>query len=87
MLHFFDDYLHGKNFRYWLILSRKVDDQRILQSYWVRGTDGHMQTKVASEMLPFFDDYLNGKNLRDWLILSRDIDDQRMLQSDQQRAF
>ena len=35
-----------ENPRYQLISSRDTDDQRILQSDWIRGTNGHIQTKV-----------------------------------------
>ena len=36
MLPFRDDYLHALNLRYRLIPSRNIDDQRILQSDWLR---------------------------------------------------
>ena len=41
MQSFFDDYLHVKNLRYHFIPSRDTDDQRILQSDWIRGPTGH----------------------------------------------
>ena len=41
MQSFFDDYLHVKNLRYQLIPSRDIDDQRIMQPDWIRGTTGH----------------------------------------------
>ena len=35
----------GKKSRYYLILSRDIDDQRSLQSDWMRGTYGYTQPK------------------------------------------
>ena len=36
MLPYFDVYLHAKNLRDYLIPCRGIDDQRILQSDWLR---------------------------------------------------
>ena len=36
MLLLFDDYCHAKNLRYHLIAFRDIDNQRILQSNWLR---------------------------------------------------
>ena len=36
MLPSLDKYLHAKNLRYQLIFSRDINDQRILQSDWLR---------------------------------------------------
>ena len=36
MPHFFDDYRHAKNLGDILIPSGDIDDQRILQSNWLR---------------------------------------------------
>ena len=38
MLPSLDDYLNARNLRDLLILSRDIDDQRILQSHWTRDT-------------------------------------------------
>ena len=76
-----DNKLHAKKLRYQLILCRDIDDQRMLQSDWMRGTIAHTQTKVLVPGATFFDDYLDPKNLRYRLIPSRDINDQRILQS------
>ena len=64
--------------RYQLILSKDIDDQKILQSDWTRGTTGHTQPK---EVVPDAPD-LHAKNLRDFWISSRNTDDQKILQSD-----
>ena len=69
-----------KNLRYPLIPSRDIDDQRLLQSDWTRGTTGYTQPKMivrdATFALLFF-----------CLIPARHIDDQRILQSDWLREF
>ena len=53
MLPFFDDYFQAK--KYVLILSRDIDDQRILQSDWKADKMGHTPNqKQHSHMLPFF---------------------------------
>ena len=36
-----------KKLRYQLTLSRDNDNQRILQSDWMRGTTGHTQTNLV----------------------------------------
>ena len=36
ILLFFGKYLYAKNLRHWLILSKGIDDSRILQSDWTR---------------------------------------------------
>ena len=41
------NYLHVKNLRYQLIPIRDVDDQKILQSDWMRGKISHSQPKVV----------------------------------------
>ena len=47
MLPSLDDQLHAIELRYYLILSRDIDDQRILQSAWKRDTTDHNQPKVV----------------------------------------
>ena len=47
MLPSFDKYLHAKNLKNQLIPSRDINDQRISQSDWTKGTIGHIQTKVV----------------------------------------
>ena len=54
MLHLFDDYLHARNLRDWLILFRDIDDQIILQSDWIRDRTGPTQPYVIILELPFF---------------------------------
>ena len=56
-----------------MIFSKDIDDQRILQSDWTRGTIGHTQPKEVVLHAPD----LHAKNLRDWWITSRDTDDQK----------
>ena len=61
MLHFFNDYLIAKKLRYRLIPSRDIDNQRILQSNWMRSTIGHTKPKL--------------KDLSDRSISFREIED------------
>ena len=42
------DYLHAKNLRHQLILSKDTDNQIILQFDWVRGTTDHTQPIVVA---------------------------------------
>ena len=79
MLHLLDDYLLAKNQRDCWISSRDIDDQRILQSDWMRDQTGHTQTKVVVSDTNFFGAHFHEKNLRDNFILSRDIDNQRIM--------
>ena len=53
------------------ILPSDIDDQRVLQSDWMRDTTGLTQLKVAVSDA--------AKKLRYHLILSRDTDDQRFI--------
>ena len=85
MLPSLEEYLHAKNLRYQMILSRDIVDQRILQSDWTRGIPGCTQPKRYSQILTSSDDYLHVKNLRCHLIPSRDIVNQIILQSDWRR--
>ena len=41
------NYLHAKNLRYQLLPIRDVDDQKILQSDWMRGNISHSQPTVV----------------------------------------
>ena len=52
-----NDYLHAK-LRYHLALSPNIDDQRILQTDWTRGTTGHTQPKVLVSGPTFLIKYL-----------------------------
>ena len=81
MLQMLEDYLRAKNLKSHWISSRDIDDQRILQSDWMKGKAGH-SNKSGSLMLHLLDDYPQAENLGDPLIPSIDIDDQRILQSD-----
>ena len=70
----------------WLMPSRDIDDQRILQYDWTRHTTGHIQPKVVVSN-PSFSWWLSPcKKTRYQLISSRYIDDQRILQSDWMRG-
>ena len=62
MLPFLDAYLHAKNLRYQLFLSKDTVDQRILQSDWTTSTSGNTQPKMTLKMLSFFDDSFHAKN-------------------------
>ena len=59
MLRSLDDYLHAKSLRNCWISSRDIDDQRILQSDWKRGTklylasSGHTQPNVVASEATF----------------------------------
>ena len=80
MLPLFDDSLHAKNLRGRSIPSLDIDDQRILQSGWMRGTTGYSQPNVvASDAIFLCWLYLHAKHLRDHLIPSRNTDDKRIL--------
>ena len=68
-----------KNQRDWSIASTDIDYQRVLQSYWRRGTFSKPTKKILTQMLPAFGDYHHAKNLKDYWISSRDIDDQKFL--------
>ena len=46
MLTLLDDSLHAKNLRGRSIPSLDIDDQRILQSGWMRGTTGYSQLNL-----------------------------------------
>ena len=48
MLPSLNDYLYAKSLRSKLIHSWDIDDQRILQSDWMRSTLGHTQPKVVA---------------------------------------
>ena len=48
-----DGHLCAKNIRYKLIPSKDIDEQRILQSDWIRGTPGHTQSKVVVSYATF----------------------------------
>ena len=43
-----------RNLKYGLTPPRDNDDQRIMHSFWTRGTDGHNQTKSGSLRSYFF---------------------------------
>ena len=53
----------SKKLRYQLILLRDINDQRILQSDWIRGTSGLIQPKMIVSDVTYLDDYLHAKNL------------------------
>ena len=56
--------LPAEKLRYHLILSRDIDDQRILQSNWMRAAICHIHPKVevSDQILSFSDGYLNAKH-------------------------
>ena len=82
MLPSLDDYLNARNLRDLLILSRDIDDQRILQSHWTRDTIGPTKPKEVISGAAFPSWLTRCKKLRYHLIPSRDTDDQKILQSD-----
>ena len=47
MLASLDDYHHAKNLSDRLVPSRDINDQRIRQFDWTRGTTSHTQPKVV----------------------------------------
>ena len=65
---------------YQWILSRVIDNQRILQSDWTRGTPGHTQPKVVVLDATFSLGISPCQKTKISLDSSRDIDDQRILQ-------
>ena len=78
----FDDYHHTKKLWYQLTLSQDINDQRMLQFDWTRGTTGHLQPKEVVKDANFSWWVIPCKKVRYQLILSQDIVDQRILQSD-----
>ena len=48
MLPSLDGYLHAKHLRVPLIPSRDINNQKILQSNWMRGTTSHTQSKEVA---------------------------------------
>ena len=65
-----------------MILSKDIDDQRILPSDWMKGTISNPQSKVVVSDATYTWWFFHTKNLRYQLIASRDIDDQWILKSD-----
>ena len=53
MLPLLGDSLHAKNLRGRSIPSLDIDDQRILQSGWMRGTTGYSQPNVVASVAIF----------------------------------
>ena len=76
-----------KRLSYQWILSRVIDNQRILQSDWTRGTPGHTQPKVVVLDATFSLGISPCQKTKISLDSSRDIDDQRILQFDWKRGL
>ena len=49
MLPVLGEYLHAKNERYWCIISRDIDDQKILQPDWMRAFCTNLRTRIFSD--------------------------------------
>ena len=87
MLASLNDYFQAKYQRYWSLLSHDTDDQRILQSDWMRGTCGYTQPKLVASDTAFpwwLTPSIKNKISLDFL---RDIVVQRILQSDWTRDW
>ena len=84
MLSSLDDYLHTKKKELHDSFFLDTDDQRILQSDWIRGKTGRNQPKELISH-PTSPGLSPCKNQRGQMILFRGIDDQRILRSDWMR--